>query len=48
MLTSSWPKGGSTTTIAKRIVATEGAARFGGGVFLRITHRRKTRYGGFE
>jgi hypothetical protein len=44
MLTSSRPKGGSTTATPRRIVATGGAARFGGKVFLRTSRRRKTRY----
>jgi hypothetical protein len=36
------------TPTTRRIVATGGAARSGGGVFMRINRRRKTRYGGFE
>jgi hypothetical protein len=48
MLTWSRPKAGSTTPSARKIIATGGAARYGGEVFLRINRRRKTRYGGFE
>jgi hypothetical protein len=32
----------------RKTVATGGAARYGVGVFLRISRRRKTRYGRFE
>jgi hypothetical protein len=42
------PKGGSTTTTMRRNVATGEAARCGGGWFMRISCRRKARYGGFE
>jgi hypothetical protein len=42
------PSGDSTTITARVTVATGGAARYSGGVFLRISRRRKTRYGEFE
>jgi hypothetical protein len=48
MKTSSLPKKGTTIIAARKTVATGGAARYGGGVFVGISHRRKTRYGGFE
>jgi hypothetical protein len=37
-----------TTPTTRRTVSTGGAAGSSGGVFLRISRRRKTRYGGFE
>ena len=48
VLAPSRPKGGGTTITARRSVATGGVARSSGGVFLRISRRRKTRYGRFE
>jgi hypothetical protein len=43
-MTSSRPKGGSTTPRARRNGATGGAARYGGGMIRRISRRRKIRY----
>jgi hypothetical protein len=48
LLTLSRPKGGITTPAPRRTKATGGVAVCGGGLFLSIRWRRKTRYGGFE
>jgi hypothetical protein len=48
LLTSSRPKGGNTTPRARIIVATGRAARSCDGMFLGISRRRLTWYGGFE
>jgi hypothetical protein len=47
LMTLSRTKGGSTTLGARRIIATGGATRYGGGL-IRMIRRRTTRYGGFE
>jgi hypothetical protein len=39
---------GQHDTNSEKDVATGGAARSGGGMLMRISRRRKTRYGGFE
>jgi hypothetical protein len=48
MLTSSRPKGGSTTPTSRRTVATEVAARSSGGVIFKINRRRIGMCEGFE
>jgi hypothetical protein len=48
ILTSRWPKGGSTTPTTRMIVATGGTPRSSGGAILRINRSQKTLCGGLE